>query len=113
MKTAGPPAALKLTVEPRLADDPDTLVWVQVDALDAAGVRNPLAMNRVRFRLEGPGTILGVGNGNPHAFEPFTDTASHPLFFGKGMAVIRRHAPGALSLTVESDGLAPARAAIW
>ena len=112
MKTAGDPAALKLTVEPKLTDDPSDLVWVQVDVLDAKGVRNPLAMNRVNFRLDGPGKILGVGNGNPHAFEPFTKTDSHPLFFGKAMAVIRRDGPGELALTVASDGLAPATAKI-
>ena len=113
MRTAGDPAALKLTVEPKLADDPGALAWVQVDVLDAKGVRNPLAMNRVNFKLEGPGKILGVGNGNPHAFEAFTETASHPLFFGKAMAVIRREGPGELTLSVSSDGLSPARATIW
>ena len=112
MRTAGEPAALKLTVEPRIADDPGALVWVHVDVLDAKGVRNPLAANRVNFRLDGPGKILGVGNGNPHAFEPFTKTDSHPLFFGKAMAVIRRDGPGELALTVASDGLAPATAKI-
>ena len=113
MRTAGDPAALKLTVEPKLADDPGALAWVQVDVLDAKGVRNPLAMNRVNFRLDGPGKILGVGNGNPHEFEAFTKTASHPLFFGKAMAVVRRDGPGELTLTVSSEGLTPARAAIW
>ena len=113
MRTAGDPAALKLTVEPKLADDPGALAWVQVDVVDARGVRNPLAMNRVNFRLDGPGKILGVGNGNPHEFEAFTKTASHPLFFGKAMAVVRRDGPGELTLTVSSEGLTPARAAIW
>ena len=113
MRTVGDPAALKLTVEPKLADDPGALAWVQVDVVDARGVRNPLAMNRVNFRLDGPGKILGVGNGNPHEFEAFTKTASHPLFFGKAMAVVRRDGPGELTLTVSSEGLTPARAAIW
>ena len=110
MRTAGDPAALKLTVEPKLADDPGALAWVQVDVVDARGVRNPLAMNRVNFRLDGPGKILGVGNGNPHEFEAFTKTASHPLFYGKAMAVVRRDGPGELVLSVSSDGLAPAAA---
>ena len=110
MRTAGESAALKLTVEPKLADDPGALAWVQVDVVDARGVRNPLAMNRVKFSLAGPGRILGVGNGNPHAFEPFTKTESHPLFYGKAMAVVRRDGPGELVLSASSDGLAPAAA---
>ena len=112
MRTAGEPAAVKLTVEPKLTDSPDELVWVQVDVVDAKGVRNPLAMDRVSFKLSGPGKILGVGNGNAHAFEAFTKTDSHPLFYGKAVAVIRRDAPGALSLTVSAPGLAPATSSI-
>ena len=53
-----------------------------------------------------------MGNGNAHAFEAFTKTDSHPLFYGKAMAVIRRDAPGALKLTVSSPGLAPATATL-
>ena len=107
MRTAGDPVAVKLTVEPKLTDSPDELVWVQVDVVDAKGVRNPLAMDRVFFKLSGPGKILGVGNGNAHAFEAFTKTDSHPLFYGKAMAVVRRDAPGALKLTVSAPGLTP------
>ena len=112
MRTAGEPAAVKLTVEPKLGGEPDELVWVQVDVVDAAGVRNPLAMDRVFFKLSGPGQIIGVGNGNAHAFEAFTKTDSHPLFYGKAVAVIRRDAPGALKLTVSAPGLTPATAEI-
>ena len=110
MRTAGEPVSVKLTVEPKLTGDPDDLMWVHVDALDSKGVKNPLAMNRVKFSLAGPGRILGVGNGNPHAFEPFTKTESHPLFYGKAMAVVRRDGPGELVLSASSDGLAPAAA---
>ena len=110
VKTAGEPAALALAVEPKPADDPGGLVWVQVDALDAKGARNPLAMNRVNFKLTGPGRIIGVGNGNPNAFESFAKTGSHPLFYGKAMAVVRRDGPGKLVLTASSDGLASATA---
>ena len=112
MRTAGAPTAVKLTVEPKLTDSADELVWVQVDVVDAQGVRNPLAMDRVSFKLSGPGQILGVGNGNAHAFEAFTKTDSHPLFYGKAVAVVRRDAPGALTLTVSAPGLVPATARI-
>ena len=110
MRTAGEPAAVKLTVEPKLGGEPDELIWVQVDVVDAAGVRNPLAMDRVFFKLSGPGQIIGVGNGNAHAFEAFTKTDSHPLFYGKAVAVVRRDAPGALKLTVSASGLTSATA---
>ena len=103
VRTAGPAVRFVATPERAYTDDPDELVWMHVDALDAQGVRNPLAMNRVRFRLDGPGEILGVGNGNAQEFEPFTDTTSRRLFFGKAMAVVRRTGVGDLKLTVTAD----------
>ena len=105
VRTAGKPAALAATVEPKRTGDADELLWVQIDALDAQGVRNPVAMDRVSFKLEGPGKILGVGNGNAYEFEAFTKTDSHPLFYGKAMAVVRRDAPGELKLTVSAPNL--------
>ena len=108
VRTAGRPVALAAKVEPKRTADRDELLWVQVDALDAKGVRNPQTMNRVRFKLTGPGKILGVGNGNAHAFEAFARTDSHEMFYGKVVAVVRREGAGELKLTVASDGLASA-----
>ena len=105
VRTAGAVAALRATVEPRLSDEADELRWVGVEAVDAKGVPHPFAKNRVSFRLEGPGVILGVGNGDPTGMKPFTETESHDLFFGKAMAVIRRTGPGRLALTVSAEGL--------
>ncbi len=105
VRTAGASAALKATVEPLFGKDPDELIWVQIDAFDAQGVRQPLANNLVHFKLEGPGEIVGVGNGNPLAMESFTAVGSHPLFNGKAVAVVRRTGRGRLVLTAASDGL--------
>lgn len=37
--------------------------------MDAKGNRNPLAENLVKFEIDGPGTIVGVGNANPRSPE--------------------------------------------
>lgn len=105
VRTAGAPVKLVARQEARLTDAADELLWVQVDAFDAKGVRDPLAMNRVRFSLQGPGRILGVGNGNANAFESFAKTDSHPMYFGKVVAVVRREGTGEIRLTVSADGL--------
>jgi len=110
MRTAGPAVAVKLTAEKaELPADGESVVFVQVDVTDADGVRDPRAANRIRFRLTGPGEIVAVGNGNPRATDSFADTASHPLYFGKAVAVVRRSAgkTGPVTLTATSDGLAP------
>ncbi|MDR2849261.1 MAG: hypothetical protein LBW77_01765 [Verrucomicrobiota bacterium] len=108
MRTAGPAVAVALTPEKSaLPADGESLVFVQVDVTDASGVRDPLASNRIRFALTGPGEIVAVGNGNARGYDAFTDTTSHPLYFGKAVAVIRRHAgaKGAVTLTASADGL--------
>ena len=107
VRSSGAPTALKATVEPRLTDDPADLIWVQVDALDVGGVRNPLAIDTVAFRLSGPGEILGVGNGDPMGMKAFTETGSHDLFYGKAVAVVRRTGAGELTLAVSAEGLKP------
>ena len=78
---------------------------MQVDLVDAKGTRDPLSMARVSFRLEGPGEIAAVGNGNPKGYDSFKDTSSHPLFYGKAVAVVRRTGVGKLTLRASVPGL--------
>ncbi|MGN0847269.1 MAG: glycoside hydrolase family 2 TIM barrel-domain containing protein [Kiritimatiellia bacterium] len=111
VRTAEKPVAVKLTAEQtELPGDGETCVFVQVDVVDAKGTRDPWAKNRVSFKLSGPGRILAVGNGDPRAHEAFTEVASHPLYFGKAVAVVRRDkgSTGPIVLTASVDGLAPA-----
>ncbi len=92
MWTAEKPVAVKLTAEAaNLPADGETCVFVQVDVVDAKGVRDPWAKDRVSFKLTGPGRILAVGNGDARAHEAFTKVDSHPLYFGKAVAVVRRN----------------------
>lgn len=107
VRTAGEPKALKAVQEPLLTNESDELRWVQVDALDANGVRNPLAMNRIYFHLDGPGKILAVGNGNPMGMKSFAETDGHDLFYGKATLAIRREKEGKIELRVTSDALLP------
>ena len=108
MKTAGKPVAVKLAAEKEtLPADGETCVFVQVDVVDAQGVRDPWAKNRVKFALTGPGKIVAVGNGDARAHEAFTKTDSHPLYYGKAVAVVRREkgATGPIVLKASVDGL--------
>ena len=70
LATAGAPAALRLTsiTSPNgLRADGADMALVQVEVVDAQGRRNPLALNKVKFDLEGPaewrgGIAQGPGN---------------------------------------------------
>ena len=114
MRTAGKPVAVKLAAEAdELPADGETCVFVQVDVVDAKGTRDPWAKDRVSFTLTGPGRILAVGNADPRAHEAFTEVASHPLSFGKAVAVVRRDkgASGPIVLKAAVKGLKPAEVA--
>ena len=99
---------MKLTPEAKgLPADGETCVFVQVDLVDEKGTRDPWAKNRVSFKIEGPGKILAVGNGDPRGLEPFTVVSSHPLYFGKAVAVVRRNKgeAGPIRLTASVEGM--------
>jgi len=80
-KTTGPAARIALLPDRStiLADGEDIVV-VNVAVQDAEGLTVPVARNLVRFSVEGAGTILGIGNGDPNCHEP--DKASQRSAFG-------------------------------
>ena len=109
VRTAGEPVALKLTQD---YADGETCFF-QVDAVDSAGVRNPLADNGLSFSVAGPGRIVAVGNGNPRAMESFANPSAHSLFFGKAVVVVRREGSGRITLSAAAAGLREARVELW
>lgn len=108
MRTADAPAALRLRPDrTKLAATGDDLCYVEVEAFDKNGVPCPLADNMVHFKIDGPASIAGVGNGNPISYEPFQ--ADHrQLFYGKCMLILRTKSgePGAIRVIATADGLA-------
>jgi beta-galactosidase len=71
VETSGEPAAVALAPDRALlrADGEDVSV-ITVRINDGKGRGVPLAGNEVTFSLEGPGRILGTGNGDPASHEP-------------------------------------------
>jgi beta-galactosidase len=114
MRTAGKPAKIRLTPDrKKLAATGQDLCYILVEALDDKGTLCPLADNSVRFKVEGPAEIAGVGNGNPLSLEPF-QSDSRKLFYGKAMLILRTEdgQAGRVRITAESDGLTPARVVV-
>jgi hypothetical protein len=108
VRTAGPPARLRLTPDrTRLRATGDDLCYVLVEALDNDDVLCPLADNRVTFSVTGPAEIAAVGNGNPLSFEPF-QAHERTLFHGKAMLILRTQegVAGQIHVRAASNGLA-------
>lgn len=112
VRTAGPPAQLRLTPDrTKLSADGDDLSFVLVEALDTEGVPCPLADNLIRFSTDGPAEIAAVDNGNPMSFESF-QADQRNLFNGKAMVILRTKAgeTGPIRIRAASDGLTGAEA---
>jgi beta-galactosidase len=71
VETTGVPAAVQLEPDRTTinADGEDATVFT-VSVRDAKNRVVPMATNLVEFDLDGPGKILGVGNGDPSCHEP-------------------------------------------
>jgi len=106
-ETAGPAAKIVAVADrPKIAADGQDLAVINVSIVDAQGRPVPTAGNKVKFSVNGPGNVIGVGNGDPSCHEP--DKASErSAFNGLCMAIVqsRRGEAGAISVTVAADGL--------
>lgn len=78
-----------------------------VGIVDEQNRNVPTAGNLVRFSIQGPAKILGVGNGDPTCSESVKGT-QRSAFNGLCMVLVQTtRTPGDITLTAESDGLQP------
>ena len=71
VQTTGETEALQLIGDKTsLKANGEDLVVVTVKANDAKGLTVPTAEENISFTVEGPGKIIGVGNGNSASHEP-------------------------------------------
>jgi beta-galactosidase len=106
LKTAGAPAKLVVAVDrPTLPHDWNEVAFVTVSALDANGVPCPWADASVTFKVDGPGVIAAVDNGDRFDHAPYQAT-ERKLFQGECVALIKANADsGAITVTASSNGL--------
>ncbi|HXF11172.1 MAG TPA: DUF4982 domain-containing protein, partial [Desulfuromonadaceae bacterium] len=79
VETTGEPAAICLAADrPNIDADGEDLSMVTVSIADAKGRLVPTANNLVHFTVNGPGKIIGVGNGDPSCHEPDVYVAKPP-----------------------------------
>ena len=113
-ETTGTPSRLKLTADrQQISGDREDVSVVMVEVLDDKGRAVPTANDLVRFKLDGPGQIIGVGNGDPSCHED--DKPSSPreakrsLFNGLAMVLVQSlKQAGEIKLLATSGKLDPA-----
>ena len=109
LATAGKPVALRLSRIPSphgLRADGADLALVQVEAVDARGRRNPVALDTVHFELDGPAEWRG---GIAQGPDNHVLARSLPVEGGVNRVFVRSTTQaGRITLRARADGLAPA-----
>jgi beta-galactosidase len=113
VKTAGAPARIALAADrTTVSADGEGLVFIEADLVDTNGTVNPRADNPINFTITGPGTIVGVDNGNSTDHAAYK-AAARQAFNGKCLAIVQvGTASGLITVTATSDGLAAGTAGI-
>jgi beta-galactosidase len=113
-ETAGPAAKVVAVADrQQISADGQDLAVINVTIVDAQGRPVPTANNKVTFAVNGPGSVIGVGNGDPSCHEP--DKASErSAFNGLCMTIVqsKRGDSGTISVSVTAEGLEAANVSV-
>jgi beta-galactosidase len=106
LQTARQPVRLQLkTDRPEILATGQDLSYITVELVDEAGIRNPKAENLVKFEIEGPADIIGVGNANPVSLESFT-LPQRKAWQGRCLVVVKAgKEPGKIVLKAKAEGM--------
>jgi beta-galactosidase len=112
-ETTGTPARLVLrTDRQEISANGEDVVVCAVEVQDGEGRTVPVTENAVRFRVTGPGKLLGTGNGDPTNHEPDMGS-TRKAFAGLCMAIVQAtKSAGSLQVEATSPGLTPASATV-
>ena len=109
VKTTGEPASIQLKAhKTTLAADGEDIAILTVEAWDKSRLPVPTAGNQITFRIQGPGKIIGVGNGDPTSLEK--DRSIETI---RTVAIENLEEKEAGSLEATSDAAADVNAAGW
>ncbi|HZL49768.1 MAG TPA: DUF4982 domain-containing protein [Terracidiphilus sp.] len=111
VETTGAPAALRLIADrPNLSGDGYDAEPVTVEVFDSKGRVVPTADAEVTFSSTGPGTIIGLNNGDPTNHESEKGT-QHSVFHGLAQAIVQTslNESGSYTLQATSPGLTSAQ----
>ena len=112
--TAGTSAQINLIPDRKAIDaDGNDLSFITVKVEDKNGNFSPLADDLISFKIEGPGTIAAVGNGNAASIEPF-QANYRKAFNGLCLLVIKskKGEKGNIKITAFSENLKTANTVI-
>jgi beta-galactosidase len=98
-ETTGPTVAIRLTADrTSIQADGEDVAIITVEALDKDGRPVPTASNKIGFKVEGEGKLIGVGNGDPNCQESDKEPR-RSLFNGLAQVILQAtHRAGEIHL---------------
>lgn len=111
--TTGVASQLKAEADAtKLTADGKSLSYITVDVTDADGNVVPNADDRVTFKVEGAGKLVGVDNGKTTDHQSYQDD-NRKAFSGKLVAIVQStKTAGDITVTATAEGLKPATTTI-
>ena len=106
VKTTGEEAKLAAAADrTEISADGKDLSYITVDVTDAEGNIVPDAKDRVTFKVEGDGVLVGVDNGNSPDHDPYK-ADNKTAFSGKVLAIVQStKQAGNIKVTATAEGL--------
>jgi beta-galactosidase len=106
LQTAGPADHLALVSDATaLHADGNDIAHLEVQVVDAHGIRVPDAAQAVTLEWAGPAELLGFGNADSNNTDSARD-ATHPVFRGRALAIFRStDTAGAIAIKATAPGL--------
>ncbi|TWX34125.1 glycoside hydrolase family 2 protein [Frigoribacterium sp. ACAM 257] len=103
LRTAQPDSGLSLVTDRDVirADDTD-LAYVDITIADSDNIVHVLRDDVVTVRVEGSGTLQGLGSAAPASEDDYT-SATTRLYLGRALAVVRPTGPGQIRVIAESS----------
>lgn len=110
LRTAGEPAQLRLIADRNeIQADGRDLCYIDVEIVDQHGALVPAAAHKIAFKVEGPGQIVGVDNGDITSMEPYQGT-ERSAFHGRAQVIVQSlRRARQITLTASADGLPTAQ----
>lgn len=106
IETAGEPCKIVATAEnPDWKADGMDLQHIAIKAVDKRGKIHPLASNKLKFKVEGPASLIGVDNGDINSNEMHTG-CERSLYCGRALAILRAgRSAEKVKLVIEGENL--------
>ena len=96
---------MKITADCReIPADGSDICYVELELVDAEGIRNPGEIRKVSVSVDGAGYLLGFGSADPESEENYFDTEAR-TYEGRLRAAIRAKESGIITVTFTGENM--------